>query len=240
MKHIVSYSGGKDSTAMLLRMIEEGMPIDEIVFIDIKATKDLGAEFPYMYEYLEKVEAYVKEHRGIGITRVGHHNGMTFEDYFYKVVSRGKNEGKMYGWPYTLGAWCNSRLKIAPIDKYFNSQGEHIRYVGIALDEPKRLKGLADNVRTPLVDWKMTEADCLQYLKDRGFHNKLYDEFARLGCWFCPKQNLNSLRTLRKNYPELWAMLLEWDKDTDRSFRSDGKKVWELEERFKNEEIGGK
>lgn len=31
MKHIVNFSGGKDSTAMQIRMIEEGMPIDDIV-----------------------------------------------------------------------------------------------------------------------------------------------------------------------------------------------------------------
>ena len=32
VKHIVSFSGGKDSTAMLLKMIEAKMQIDEIVF----------------------------------------------------------------------------------------------------------------------------------------------------------------------------------------------------------------
>lgn len=30
--HIVSLSGGKDSTAMLLRMLEEKMPVDIILF----------------------------------------------------------------------------------------------------------------------------------------------------------------------------------------------------------------
>ena len=30
--HIVSLSGGKDSTAMLLRMLEEGWPVDLILF----------------------------------------------------------------------------------------------------------------------------------------------------------------------------------------------------------------
>ena len=39
MKHIVNFSGGKDSTAMLIRMIEEGMPIDDIVFIKVMATE---------------------------------------------------------------------------------------------------------------------------------------------------------------------------------------------------------
>ncbi len=32
--HVVSLSGGKDSTAMLLRMLEEEMPVDIILFCD--------------------------------------------------------------------------------------------------------------------------------------------------------------------------------------------------------------
>lgn len=34
MKHIVQFSGGKDSTAMLNMMIEKNMKIDEVVFFD--------------------------------------------------------------------------------------------------------------------------------------------------------------------------------------------------------------
>lgn len=48
--HVVSLSGGKDSTAMLLRMVEEGMRIDLIIFCDT------GLEFPAMYRHLEKLE----------------------------------------------------------------------------------------------------------------------------------------------------------------------------------------
>ena len=48
MKHIVSFSGGKDSSAMLIRMIEEGMRIDDIVFINVMATPEIGAELPEM------------------------------------------------------------------------------------------------------------------------------------------------------------------------------------------------
>ena len=32
--HVVSLSGGKDSTAMLLMMLEKGMPVDDILFCD--------------------------------------------------------------------------------------------------------------------------------------------------------------------------------------------------------------
>lgn len=44
VKHIVSWSGGKDSSAMLIRMVEEGLPIDDIVFIEVMATPTLGGE----------------------------------------------------------------------------------------------------------------------------------------------------------------------------------------------------
>ena len=54
VKHIVSFSGGKDSTAMLLMMIEKDMKIDRIINID--TTK----EFPGMYAHIEKVNEYIK------------------------------------------------------------------------------------------------------------------------------------------------------------------------------------
>ena len=54
MKHIVSFSGGKDSTAMLLKMLENNMQIDDIIFCDT------GKEFPQMYEHIRKVKDYIK------------------------------------------------------------------------------------------------------------------------------------------------------------------------------------
>ena len=59
IKHIVSFSGGKDSMAMLLKMIENNMPIDEIVYCNIMATSTIGAEYPEMYKYLDKVDRYL-------------------------------------------------------------------------------------------------------------------------------------------------------------------------------------
>lgn len=50
MKHIVKFSGGKDSTAMLLMMLERGLPVDEIIFCDT------GLEYPEVYEHIKAVE----------------------------------------------------------------------------------------------------------------------------------------------------------------------------------------
>ena len=52
-KYVVSLSGGKDSTAMLLRLIAEKRPIDYIIFCDS------GLEFPQMYEHISKLEKYI-------------------------------------------------------------------------------------------------------------------------------------------------------------------------------------
>ena len=51
--HVWSVSGGKDSTAMIIRAVEEKMPIDCIIFCDT------GLEFPQMYEHIDKLEKYI-------------------------------------------------------------------------------------------------------------------------------------------------------------------------------------
>ena len=52
MINIVSFSGGKDSTALLLMMLERGMKVDYIVCVD------MGKEFPEMYKHWKQVEEY--------------------------------------------------------------------------------------------------------------------------------------------------------------------------------------
>lgn len=228
MKHIVSWSGGKDSTAMLLRMLELNYKIDEIIFVDIRFDKNIGGELPEMYKYIEKIEAYI----GRKVTRIT--SELTFKDYFYKKYERGKRENTIYGWPHTLGGWCNSRLKIKPITKYKKEIGEHIMYLGIAADEPKRLARMGKNERSLLAEWGWTEQDCLDYLKEKGLENPLYKNFSRTGCWFCPKQNLKSLKIIKNNYPDLWEQLLKLDKDSPVKFKPKYT-VLDLERKFKED-----
>ena len=52
--NMVSFSGGKDSTAMLLRMLEEGMQVDIILFCDT------GLEFPQLYKHVKKIEQNIR------------------------------------------------------------------------------------------------------------------------------------------------------------------------------------
>ena len=70
--HAVSLSGGKDSTAMLLLMIEQDMPINMVL------SADTGMEFPEMYEHLAKLDEHLFRERGIHITTLRHPKGFEY------------------------------------------------------------------------------------------------------------------------------------------------------------------
>ena len=44
--NVLSWSGGKDSTAMLIRALELGYQIDDIIFIDVRFNENTGGNFP--------------------------------------------------------------------------------------------------------------------------------------------------------------------------------------------------
>ena len=66
----------------------------------------------------------------------------------------------------------------------------------------------------------------------------IYTTATRGGCWFCHNQRVNQLRLLRKNYPDLWALMLKWDADSPVTFHADGHTVRDFEKRFQLEDDG--
>ena len=225
-KHIVQFSGGKDSTAMLLMMLEQGMPIDDIIFCDTTM------EFPAMYEHIDKVEKYI----GRPITRLKPPHDFIY--YFAQhPKKRGKNKGKLgYGWPRMWARWCTRLFKIDLTAKYLRCVSEYNLYIGIARDEPKRHEKRMKNVIHPLYDWGITESMALQYCYNHGFDwSGLYEQFRRVSCWCCPLQSLNELRKLRKFHPELWRKLLKMDDMVEHKFKPDWS-VRHLEQRFAMED----
>ena len=229
MRRVVSLSGGKDSTAMLLMMLDRNVPFDDVVFFDT------GWEFPQMYEHLDKLESDT----GIRITRLHDDVGLT-ERMLHNHRTRGKriNNDAGMGWPTPLHRWCTTR-KTQTINRYLSQYGEHKSYIGIAADEPKRVK----DQLYPLVEWGVSESDALAYCKSRGYTwGGLYDHFKRVSCYCCPLQSLDELRQLRRHHPNEWIQMLKWDylinRPQDRPqdrFRNDYD-LPELEMRFRRED----
>lgn len=235
MKHIVSFSGGKDSTLMLLMMLEKGMPIDDIIFADT------GMEFQELYDYVERIEGVI----GRKVTRLKARK--TWDDLFFAKKKRGGHIGQINGFPMTMACIMTDRLKQVPIREYYNSiEGDYTVYIGIAHNEPDRYERLKENERAPLYEWGIDELFVIQELKRRGLHNPLYDTFDRLGCYTCPNINLKELRLMRKRYPAEYAKLMWYGEQAEKNATSrrfaeykPGWTVAELERRFQQEDLQG-
>lgn len=231
--NIVNLSGGKDSTYMLWWMIQNGIPVHRILFADVG---DM-AEFPEMYEYLARVERYFG--RSIEVVKSSKH---TARSMFYGYPTRGEHTDEIRGFPKTIGAACRYRswLKVDPLEAATGTG--HDVFIGIAADESHRSRSLEyakgkNTYHFPLVDEGIKEQDCLDGLRVIGLYNPLYDYFDRLGCFWCPKQPLASLRSLYHHFPQHWKTLREMEEAQGRPFkhRYPG---WELEVRFELEKKG--
>jgi len=243
---VITLSGGKDSTALLVLMIEKGMPLDCVI------NADTGMEFPEMCEHLAKLDEYLFRERGIHITTLRHPKGfeyLMFDQPKVKARTLEKRERLGLppygnGWPGIKVRWCTGQLKTHLIEREvrrLKREKDAVHYVGIAADEAWRCK----EETYPLVDWGVTEAQALQICYDRGFDfGGLYQIYRRASCWCCPMQRISELRNLRHYHPQLWKRLRELDERARAQFGpgplGQFKPNWSvagLEERFAREEL---
>lgn len=118
-----------------------------------------------------------------------------------------------------------------------------VEYIGIAFDEQKRIYSYPDGrtVRKyPLIEWEMTEADCLNYCHEKGFDWKengkdLYGILDRVSCRCCRNKNLKELKMIYQYLPEYWQRLRGIQSRIPEPMKGTGKSVFELEERFERE-----
>lgn len=217
--YVVSLSGGKDSTAMLLMMLERGEPVPDIVFFDG------GWEFPAMYAHLKQVEKYT----GRTITRLRPREPFDYTFAERPVISRVTKEVRQHGrgWPSPSRRWC-TRQKQEAIHCHANALSYRhgfglpiVQCIGFAADEAHRADrtnggrnraGKYTEFRYPLIEWGISERDALDYCLERGFTwDGLYKVFDRVSCMCCPLGGIGHARLLRKHYPELWEQMLRME-----------------------------
>lgn len=129
--HAVSLSGGKDSSALLLLMIERGMPIDLVL------NADTGMEFPEMYEHLRKLDEHLYQERGLHITTLRHPKGFEWLMFDEPKQKKSSIENRQRlgipcfgnGWPGIRVRWCTGQLKTHLISKEVN----HLKHTPGAL-----------------------------------------------------------------------------------------------------------
>lgn len=228
-KYIASCSFGKDSTAMVLRLIEEGYPLDEVVFYDT------GMEFSSIYQVRDMVIPVLNS-KNIKYTELKPATPFWID---MLVREKKKRTGEVvYGDGYCGGACRWHTFKKQAVCNAYTK--DCYVYLGIASDEPKRISKLDDNKIAPLVQWEMTEKDCLDYCHSRGIYwvedgVELYSILDRVSCWCCSNKNLKELKNIYQYLPRYWKLLKGLQDKIDVPMKGVGKSIFDLEERFKNE-----
>lgn len=54
MKHIASFSGGKDSAATIILAHEHGDPLDQIIFAEVMFDQEISGELPEHIDFIKK------------------------------------------------------------------------------------------------------------------------------------------------------------------------------------------
>lgn len=193
VRHILSLSGGKDSTALAI-YLHDRIPDLEYVFCDT------GEELPETYDYLDRLEAFF----GKPIIRLN--ADRTFEHYLH--LYRGVL-------PDARARWCTRKLKIEPFEQFLGDD-PCISYIGIRADEPHR-KGYISTkpnitARYPFIEDGIVKDDVVRILEESGIGLSDYYEWrSRSGCYFCFFQQKIEWVGLLENHPQLYERATQYE-----------------------------
>lgn len=238
VKFIASVSFGKDSLAMLLKILELEYPLDEVVYFDI------GVEFDSIRKNEEKMKKILDD-KNIEFTILHPDKPFLYcmnEEPIVKKQTKEIQIGRK---------WCGDTvrwgtfLKMKAIKKHNEKYGNEtiVEYVGIAADERHRINRQRNANRIkiyPLVELEMNESDCLNYCYSHGWHwnekgYELYNFLDRVSCKYCKNKNLKELRNIYHFMPEVWKELKELQDKVQIPFKGN-KTIHDLEARFMAED----
>lgn len=193
VRHILSLSGGKDSTALAIFMRGK-VPEMEYVFCDTQK------ELPETYEYLDRLQAFL----GKPIIRLNAQRGF---DHWLQIYGGYLPSSRM--------RWCTKMLKIRPFEEFVGNDPV-LSYIGIRADEDREgYISSKPNIK-PLYPFKeagIMEADVLRILEQSGLGlPKYYEWRTRSGCFFCFFQRKAEWAGLLQRHPDLFEKAKEYEK----------------------------
>ena len=213
MKYIASCSFGKDSIATVILAHLHNEPLDLIVFSEVMFDENISGEHPLHIDFIYNKAIPIFESWGYEVKVL--RSNKTYLDCFFNICGeRAKPEriGKYRGFPIAFKCKINSDCKVGPIKKFFKGL-DCIQYVGIAADEPERLKRLENtNKISLLAKYNYTEQKAFDLCQEYNLISPVYEYSNRQGCWFCPNARERVCVCIKENYPHYWERLRELSK----------------------------
>ena len=197
-RHILSISGGKDSTALAIYMHDKYPEIKtEYVFCDTHK------ECIETYPFLNRLEGYL----GQEITRLEPDMQENAFDYFLKL-----NNGFL---PSRSARWCTKNLKIKPFERFVGDKKTKL-YIAIRADENRKgYISTKSNIEPvyPFIDDGVTKTDVFSILAESGVELPSFYEYRhRSGCYFCFFQTKEEWVGLLETHPDLFEQAKQYEK----------------------------
>lgn len=194
VRHILSLSGGKDSTALAI-YLRDRIPDLEYVFCDTEK------ELPETYEYLARLEAYL----GKRIVRLKH-DGRGFDHHL--AIRHGFL-------PSPRNRWCTEHLKLKPFEAFVGDD-EVFNYIGIRADEDRQgYISHKSNITAvyPFKEAGIERSDVFRLLEISGLGLPDYYRWrSRSGCYFCFFQQRIEWVGLLENHPDLFEKAKSYER----------------------------
>ena len=207
---VVAFSGGKDSTALTLRLHELGHPIRLIH----TAT---GNELPGVREHVERVARETKA-----------------ELIDLEAPTLGELIEEQRCLPNFRMRWCTRLIKIEPCAAWLMEHPEIVLAVGLRADEEGRAGGTFEGADLvyPLREWGWGEEQVVTYCATMGFMPP-----KRTDCAVCFYQTLSEWRALWENHREEFERGIAWEDFTGHTLRSPKRDTWPASLRLLAEEF---
>ena len=146
MHYLLSWSGGKDSTASIILAHENNEPLDTIVFCEVMydLKNNISGENPEHIKFIKEEAKPLFESWGykVEILRAN----QDYLDFFHHIIKHPRkhmdHKGKKFGFPVYGMCGVKRSLKLKPINDYYKNVQDVVHYVGICIDEKKRLEDL--------------------------------------------------------------------------------------------------
>lgn len=193
MEYIASFSGGKDSTATIILAHEHNEPLDKIIFSEVMFDKNISGELPEHIDFILNKCKPLFEGWGYEVKIL--HSEYTYMDCFNHITTRSRKperNGKRNGFPMAGRCIINDRCKIKPIKDFIKTKDpkQITQYLGIAIDEPKRLERLKDEktIRISLLEkYRYTEKMAYELCEKYNLLSPTYDFAPRGGMLVLPE-----------------------------------------------------